>query len=144
MTSSIAITFPQESTIIERLLGDMKLLYRLSIQKKSGRAKPKIEEPDEENMDYDSMAPGREGTPDTGAEPTKENPGAPDHPDVSVPEDPKSQATYSGEQEEALPTDITGAEAEKKPELEEDKFLKNSGNDVTDTTEEDQNDNNKD
>lgn len=145
MEPSTNIIFPQQSNITQRFIGIMKSLYWAAIQRKDGRAHPKIEEPDEENMDYDGIMPGREGTPDTGAEPEKENPDDPDHAVVSVPEDPESQGTYSGEREEALPADITDLETEFSqedldPEREEELPPKPSGEHVPYKAEDDQND----
>jgi hypothetical protein len=145
MQLSINIYMHKGSNISRRFIGIMKSLYYAAIKRKDGRAQPKIEEPDEENMDYDGIMPGREGTPDTGAEPEKENPEDPDPADVSVPKDAASQNTYSGEREEALPADITDSETEFSQEdleleREEDLPPRPTGEEEPDKKEDDQND----
>lgn len=50
--------------------------------RKDGRAQPRIEEPDEENLNYSEMRGGRGGSP-TGAYPDKDSPQDLDHPDIS-------------------------------------------------------------
>jgi hypothetical protein len=94
------------------LLIDLKERISSIVQRRDGRAQPRIEEPDEENRGYEGILPGREGTPDTGAEPDGQLPSDIAHPDTAVPDDAETQRTYTGETEEALPSDITGGEGD--------------------------------
>jgi hypothetical protein len=100
----------QISMLTLGILVDIKERISSIVQRRDGRAQPKIEEPDEENRGYGGILPGNEETPDTGADPDGELPSDKSHPDVSVPEGAEDQPSYTGESEEELPSDLTGGD----------------------------------
>lgn len=53
------------------------------LPRKDGRAQPRIEEPDEENLNYEDLATNNEGMPTTGSYPEKDSPQDLDHPDIN-------------------------------------------------------------
>lgn len=69
-----------------------------SSNRKDGRANPKIEEPDEENMGYDALFPERDELPETGADPEKAFPEDPVHPDVDTGTDEHSDRPSTDDQ----------------------------------------------
>lgn len=52
------------------------------LPRKDGRSQPKIEEPDEQNLDYSDIASNPDETPSTGGFPEKDSPEDLDHPDI--------------------------------------------------------------
>lgn len=53
------------------------------LPRKDGRAQPRIEESDEENMNFEDIASHKEGMPTTSSAPEKDSPQDLDHPDIS-------------------------------------------------------------
>lgn len=96
----------QFSMLTLGLLIDIKERISGLVQRRDGRAQPKIEEPDEENRDYEEILPGSENTYGIASDPDGQLSSGLDYPDVAVPADAESQLPYSGSPEHVFPPDL--------------------------------------
>lgn len=78
------------------------------LPRKDGRTQPRIEEPDEENLNYEGLATNNEGMPTTGSYPEKDSPQDLDHPDINNDTEEEKPITIQFPGEEEFPLTIEG------------------------------------